>query len=262
MKVWTIFLLCAPLIAVNPPSARAQDWPQWRGPNRDGVISSFSAPARWPEKLTRKWKTTIGGGYSSPVVSGARIYVHARQGEQETASCLDLPTGKLIWSQGYPAPFTKNQYAVQMDKGPYATPVVQAGRLYTLGTTAILSCFDARTGELRWRRDYSRQADTSKLFCGAAMSPVLDRRLLIVHVGDDRQGWGIAFDAATGQERWKWEGDGPGYASPIIAELEGERQAVTLTDKAVIGIAVSSGKFLWRLPHPDEWNENVVTPVL
>jgi outer membrane protein assembly factor BamB len=149
-----------------------------------------------------------------------------------------------------------------MDKGPFSTPVLHAGKLYTLGTTAILSCYDARTGALKWRKDFSQNADTSKLFCGTAMSPVIDRGLVIVHVGDDRRGWVIAFAADTGQERWKWEGDGPGYASPIIVDLEGERQAVTLTDKSVIGISVNSGKLLWKLPHPDEWNENIVTPVL
>ncbi|HEY7545674.1 MAG TPA: PQQ-binding-like beta-propeller repeat protein, partial [Blastocatellia bacterium] len=104
--------------------------------------------------------------------------------------------------------------------------------------------------------------DTTKLFCGTAMSPVVDYGRLIVHVGDDRRGSLVAFDAETGKELWTWEGDGPGYASPIVVTLEGERQVVTLTDKSVIGVSLSSGKLLWKLAHPDEWNENIVTPVL
>jgi outer membrane protein assembly factor BamB len=240
----------------------AQEWPQWRGPNRDGLIPSFTSPVKWPKTLTQRWKTAIGGGLSSPVVSRSRIYAHSSNGDQETISCIDLKTGKIVWSKNYAAPFTKNQYAREMDKGPFSTPIVHRDNLYTLGTTAILSCFDARTGDLKWRKDYSQYADTSKLFCGAAMSPIVDRGLLIVHVGDDRKGWVKAFDAETGRERWKWEGDGPGYASPIIVELENERQVVTLTDKSLIGISVDSGKLLWRLPHTDKWNENVVTPVL
>jgi outer membrane protein assembly factor BamB len=257
----TILLLLV-LAAFNIQAANAQQWPQWRGPGRDGAITSFRAPAKWPEKLTQKWRAAIGGGYSSPVVADEKIYVHTREGDQETITSLDLKTGRVIWRKSYAAPFTKNQYAKDMEKGPYSTPVVQAGKVYTLGTTAILSCLEARTGALKWRKDYSQYADTSKLFCGTAMSPVIDRGLLFVHVGDDRRGWVVAFDSETGQERWKWEGDGPGYASPIIVELEGERQLVTLTDKSVIGISVSSGKLLWKLPHPDEWNENVVTPVV
>jgi outer membrane protein assembly factor BamB len=261
MKFRSTLWLCVALTAFSG-FISAQEWPQWRGPNRDGLIAPFTSPAKWPKNLTQRWKTAIGGGLSSPVVSQSKIYVHSSNGDQETVSCIDLKTGKTIWSKNYAAPFTKNQYAREMDKGPFSTPVVHRDNLYTLGTTAVLSCFDARTGELKWRKDHSRYADTSKLFCGAAMSPIIDRGLLIVHVGDDRKGWVIAFDAETGQERWKLEGDGPGYASPIIVELENERQVVTLTDKSLIGISVDSGKLLWRLSHPDEWNENIVTPVL
>jgi outer membrane protein assembly factor BamB len=241
--------------------ASAQEWNQWRGPNRDGV-AVFSPPARWPETLTRKWKVAVGGGYSSPVVSGSKIFVHTHTGDQETVSSLDLNTGKILWSKNYPAAFAKNQYAAKMDRGPFSTPLIHRGKLYTLGVTAVLTCFDTEDGRVVWRKDFSKQIDTSKLFCGTAMSPVIDNRRLIVHVGDDRRGWMIAYDTDTGKELWTWEGDGPGYSSPIVVDLEGERQIVTLTDKSVIGVSVSSGKLLWKLAHPDEWNENIVTPVL
>lgn len=241
--------------------ANAQDWTQWRGPNRDGRITAFSPPSAWPKSLTRKWKIEVGGGYSSPVVSGSNIYLHTRRNEDEIVSSIDLNTGKIIWSKNYNAAFNNNQYAVKMGKGPNSTPVIYSGKLYTLGVTAILSCFDAKTGALKWRKDFSKGIDTSKLFCGTAMSPVIDNGILVVHVGDDRKGWVIGFDAETGSERWRWEGDGPGYASPVIAEFEGTRQFITLTDKSVISVEVSSGKLLWRFPFPDEWNENIITPV-
>src|SRR5499426_3525353 len=83
----------------------AQDWAQWRGPNRDGVAKDFVAPARWPEKLKLVWKTEVGSGYSSPVVSKDRAWIHARRGEEEVVSCLDLKTGKILWSKGYPVAF-------------------------------------------------------------------------------------------------------------------------------------------------------------
>lgn len=256
-----IFLLFA-CLWIGSVTAVAQEWNQWRGANRNALVSNFSAPANWPKSLTQKWKVPVGASYSSPVVWQNRVYMHTRRDEQEVVSCMDLQTGKALWSQTYDAPFAKNQYARQMGKGPYSTPVLHAGRLYTLGVTAILSCFDGKTGALKWRKDYSQSVDTSKLFCGTAMSPVIEKGSVIVHVGDDRKGWVIAFDAASGKELWKWEGDGPGYASPIIVELEGARQFVTLTDKSLVSLAADSGKLLWKFPHPDEWNENIITPVL
>lgn len=262
MKTSLVALSIGASVLLCVQSGHAQDWTQWRGANRDGVVRSFSAPAAWPKTLARRWKVAVGGGYSSPLVSGSRVYLHTRQDEQEVVSCFDLSTGKTLWTKSYPAPFSKNQYAVQMGKGPNSTPVLHGGNLYTLGVSAVLSSFDAKTGELKWRRDFSKEIDTSKLFCGTAMSPVVEKGQLIVHVGDDRGGSVVAFDAATGKERWTWKGDGPGYASPIVVDLAGARQVVTLTDKSVVGIAADSGKLLWRMPFPDEWNENIVTPVL
>ena len=253
-------ILFAAIAAIQTVSA--QDWTQWRGPNRDGVVKDFVAPAPWPEKLKLIWKTEVGSGYSSPVVSKDRAWIHTRKGEEEFVSCLDLKTGKLIWSKSYPVAFTKNQYAKDMGKGPHSTPALYDGKLYTLGVTAILSCFDANTGELKWRKDFGAP-DTSKMFCGTAFSPVIDQGNLIIYVGDDIRGGSMfAFDPATGRERWVWTGEGPGYASPIVVEIEGARQIVTMTDKSVIGVESKTGKLLWRLPWPDEWNENIVTPIL
>jgi outer membrane protein assembly factor BamB len=240
----------------------AQDWTQWRGPNRDGVVTNFTAPAAWPEKLKLVWKTPVGSGYSSPIVFQNKAWVFSRKDETEVVSCLDLKTGKMLWSQSYGVPFKKNQYANEMGKGPYATPVLYQGKLYTLGVNAVLSCLDANTGALKWRKDFGIP-DTSKMFCGTAMSPVIENGNVIVHIGDDiKGGLMIAFDAATGQEKWKLNCDGPGYASPIVLTLEGTRQLVTMTDKSVLGVDVRTGTQLWRLAWPDEWNENIVTPTL
>lgn len=261
MKTRTVVLLPI-ILTLNLVCAKAQEWTQWRGANRDGATSNFSVPNVWPRALIQKWKVDVGGGYSSPVVSQSFVYVHTRRDEKEIVTCIDVKTGKTVWSQSYAAPFAKNQYAVKMGKGPNSTPIIHAGNLYTLGVTGILSSFDAKTGKLKWRKDYSQSVDTSKLFCGTAMSPLIEKGALIVHVGDDRKGWVIAFDIESGNEKWKWEGDGPGYASPIVFDVEGSRQIVTLTDKSVVGLESSTGKLLWKFPYPDEWNENIITPVV
>lgn len=249
------------LVAVSTLAAHAQ-WPQWRGPNRDGVVPAAQVPASWPEGIEQKWRRTIGVGYSSPIVADGRVYVHSRIDPDEVVTAFDLATGREVWAARYAAPFVKNKYASPMQKGPFSTPLATDGRLFTLGATAVLSAFDAATGKLLWRNDWSKEVDTSKLFTGTAMSPILDSGLLIVHVGDDGGGTFRALDPATGSEKWSLTADGPGYASPIVATFGGVRQIVTLTDKSVVGVGVASGRALWRIPFPDDWNENIVTPVV
>jgi outer membrane protein assembly factor BamB len=248
------------LVFVSAATAAAQ-WPQWRGPNRDAVVAAANVPAQWPAKPTLKWSQPIGEGYSSPVVANGRAFVHSRSGSDEVVSAFDLATGKPVWSARYPAPFKKSQYAGEIVAGPFSTPLVADGRLFTLGVTAVLSAFDAATGEVRWRKDYSKGVSTAKLFTGTAMSPLIYGGRLVVHVGDDSAGAFRAFDPATGAERWVLEGHGPGYASPVVTSAGGAPQLITMTDRAVVGVDIASGALLWSLPFPDTWNENVVTPV-
>jgi outer membrane protein assembly factor BamB len=256
------FRVATLLAVIGAASSLHAQWPQWRGPNRDGVASADSVPATWPKQATPAWRQPVGEGYSSPVVDGGRVFVHSRRDPDEIVTALDLATGKPLWGDRYTAPFGKNKYAAPMAKGPFSTPLVSGGRLFTLGVTAILSAYDAASGKLLWRRDWSKEIDTSKLFTGTAMSPIIQDGLLIVHVGDDDAGAFHALDPASGKERWSLAGHGPGYASPIVTVVSGVRHLVTMTDKAVVGIEPAAGTPLWEIPFPDEWNENIVTPVV
>ncbi len=257
-----MWILLTLLLSAAAAAAPAAQWPQWRGPGRDGVVPAASVPSIWPVKPVLRWKQTVGEGYSTPVVAGNCVFVHSRRDPEEIVSAFDLATGQPVWHARYPAPFSKNQYALQMAKGPNSTPVFYEGRLFTLGATAILSSFDAATGELKWRKDWSKEIDTSKLFTGTAMSPLVDSGMLIVHVGDDGEGAFRAFDPISGMERWSLKGYGPGYSSPIVRVFAGTRQLITMTDKSVVGIEVANGNLLWEIPFPDEWHENIVTPAL
>ena len=116
----------------------------------------------------------IGEGYSSPVVANGRAFLHSRRDPEEIVTAIDLATGKVVWQQKYTAAFTKNQYATQMAKGPNSTPLVVGSRLFTLGVTGILTAWNVADGTIAWRQDYSASIDTSKLFCGTAMSPMLE----------------------------------------------------------------------------------------
>ncbi len=203
-----------------------------------------------------------GEGYASPVVAGGRAFVHSRRDPEEIVTAIDISTGKIAWQQNYQSEFKKNQYATQMAKGPNSTPLVSGSRLFTLGVTGIVTAWNVADGSVIWRNDYSSSIDTSKLFCGTAMSPMLEGGSLIVHVGSDVHGGRVlALDPATGKEQWVSTGLGPGYASPPGATIDGVRQIITMTNSSVVGIGAANGEHLWSIPFPDEWHENIVTPL-
>ncbi len=234
------------------------DWPQWRGPNRDGAVIQFVPPSPWPEALTRQWQVEVGEGYASPVIAGDRVFVHTRRGDEEVVSALDATTGDLVWQEAYPALYALHPAAVQHGLGPKSTPATGDGKLFTFGISGILSGFDLATGQLLWRRD----APAVGPYYGTAMSPVVEGDLLIAHVGGHDQGALTAFEAASGEARWSWSGDGPSYGSPVVLELGGVRQVVTYTQSYLVGIAVASGELLWQVPFTTRSAQNTVTPIV
>lgn len=132
-------ILGAAVVSLLATASLDAQWPQWRGHNRDGVVAAASVPKAWPAKLTPKWTQTVGEGYSSPVVADGRVCVHSRQDPDEVVTALDLASGRVLWTQKYQSAFTKNKYANSMSKGPFSTPLVANGRLFTLGASALLT---------------------------------------------------------------------------------------------------------------------------
>jgi outer membrane protein assembly factor BamB len=249
------------LLAFAHPTI-AQEWNQWRGPSRNGAVAAASEPKVWPDKLNQTWRVEIGEGYSSPVVEKGRVFVTGRRDPDEIVIAINLADGKVIWKQQYPAAFQKNQYASEMAKGPHATPLITGNRLFTLGVTGILAAWDSDTGRELWKRDFSKTIDTSKLFCGTAASPLMVDGHLIVQVGSDIHGGQVlSLDPATGKSIWEWSGPGPGYASPSVIDIAGSKQIIAVTQESIVGIDVKAGKELWSVPFPDEWHENIMTPI-
>lgn len=256
-KIILALTLLASTITIN-----AQEWTQWRGPASDGSVSGKNVPAKWPEAFQRTWRVEIGEGYSSPVVAGGRVFVHGRRDPEEIVAGINLADGKVVWQQKYQAEFKKNQYAVQMAKGPNSTPLVIGNRLFTLGVTGVMNAWDTATGRLLWTRDFSKSIDTSKLFCGTAASPLAVDGRVVVQVGSDIHGGQIlALNPATGASEWEWRGPGPGYASPVVIDVGGARQLITMTEGSIVGLDAKNGKELWSVPFPDEWHENITTPL-
>ena len=230
------------------------------GPNRDGVVPSFSEPSAWPEQLTQRWKVEVGTGYATPLIAGNRLYIFSRQGEEEVMQALDAGSGKTLWRTGYPAMFTMNSSAVRHGAGPKATPVLSNGRLYAIGMTGTVTAFDAATGKQLWQKPGS--SSLMPMYTSHSFSPIVERGLVIFHVGGHNQGALTAYDINTGAEKWSWKGDGPGYGSPMIAEFDGTRQLVTNTQGKLIGIDPATGMLLWEQPFESSNFTNSLTPVI
>jgi outer membrane protein assembly factor BamB len=248
-------------LALGVSASAAQDWNQWRGPSRNGTVTAAATP-KWPAAFKRAWRVDVGEGYSSPVVSGGRVFVHSRKDPDELVTAIDLASGKMVWQSKYLSTFSKNQYATKMAKGPHSTPLVTGDQVITVGGTGIVSAWNVQTGAPAWRKDYSASVDLSKLFTGTAASPLLEAGSVIVQVGSDVHGGRIiALDPRTGAEKWTWKGKGPGYASPVIVTVGASRQIVTMTNGSIEGLDAKSGAALWSVPFPDEWHENIMTPI-
>jgi len=233
-----------------------QDYPQWRGGKRDGSASAFAKPKAWPEKLTRRWRVEVGEGYGTPIVVGKTVYAFTRRDGHEVMMALDAATGKIVWQTSYLSPpLTTGSVASKHGSGPKATPLFHNGKLYTLGLSGTVSAFDAATGKLVWQKPGPPETP----YYGMAVSPVGDKDLVIVHPGSN--GPLTAFDAKTGDVKWKSTGDSA-WASPIIVELGGTRQVVSMTSKSVISVSVADGALLWEYPWASNATASTMTPIV
>ena len=248
----------AGVLAVSAGCALAQDWPQWRGANRDAKASGFTAPKTWPKELTQKWKVSVGLGDATPALVGDKLYIFARQGDDEVIRCLDAANGKELWQEKYAAQAVSGPAA--QHSGPRSSPSVADGKVVTLGVSGILTCVDAAKGKTVWHKDD---------FAGAwprfytASSPIITGGLCIAQLGGESSGGIVAYDLATGDQKWKWTGDGTAYASPVILTIDGTKMVVTLTAKKIVGIGVTDGKLLWEVPFPVQGRAyNAATPIV
>ena len=256
MTHFRLALVAGLLVWIAPLGA--QDWPQWRGPSRDGVIRAFKEPASWPMTLTKRWNVEVGTGYATPLVVGDRVYVFSRQGDDEVLTALDAASAKVLWRTSYPAPFKMNPATAPHGPGPKSTPTFAGNRLFTLGISGIVTAFDAATGKQIWQRP----ADPVEPLYHTAMSPLVVGNQMILHVGGHDNGALTSFDAATGKPRWTWKGDGPAYGSPLLFDLGGTPQVVTFTQKYFVGVSLETGTLLWRRPFVTPSNTTSQTPIL
>jgi outer membrane protein assembly factor BamB len=233
------------VVAASP--ACADDWPQWGGTYGDcswretGIVDKLPAGL-----LPRKWSTPIGEGYSGPAVADGLVYITDRQKKAETERvlCLDAETGEEVWKHEYPVTYT-----IQYPAGPRATPVVNAGRVYTIGAQGDMYCFDARNGKVLWQKSFEQDYQTKLPTWGMAAAPLIDGDQAITLVGGAKGALVVSFDKATGQELWRALDDPQvGYSPPRIFTFGKTRQLIIWHPDAVTSLNPANGKKYWEVP--------------
>jgi outer membrane protein assembly factor BamB len=257
-----VFLIVWGLSAACVASARADDWPQWRGPNRDGVwqetgiVKEFDSP-----QLKARWRVPIASGYSGPTVAKGRVYVTDRMVEPkqiERVHCFDELTGKNVWTYTYDCVYS----GVGYEAGPRASVTIDEGRAYALGSMGHLHCFDARTGDVLWKHDCLQEYKIRMPIWGIASSPLVEKSLVIVQIGGANACL-VAFDKQSGKEAWRALDDRASYAAPIMIEQAGQRVLVCWTGDNVVGLEPATGKVHWKHPFkPNRMVINISTPVV
>lgn len=245
MKRNNLFFSMMMIFLISFSNLFSQDWPQFRGTNRDGKVTGFKAPKVWPAELKQVWKINVGFGDATPALSGKKLYLAVRQNTDEVILCLDAVTGKELWRSAYPAPAVTGPAGSH--PGQRSTPAISEGKIVTFGVSGILTCLDAATGKVLWKKENPENA-VPQFFTG--MSPIIADGLCIVHLGTKDKGMVAALDLATGSEKWKWEGDGPAYASPSLMIVDKLKHIVVQTEKNLLALSLSDGKLLWQVPTP------------
>lgn len=231
-------------------TAQADDWPQWRGPQRDGVwretgvVEKFAKP-----QLDLAWRAEISSGYSGPSVADGRVFITDRvvtPKQIERVHCLDASTGKKIWSHEYDCEYR----GVGYEAGPRASVLVDQGLAYSIGSMGNLFCFEAATGKIIWQKDCNAEYKIKMPIWGISATPLIDGDLLIAQIGGTEGACIVAFDKKMGAEKWRSLNDQASYSSPVIIEQAGKRVLVCYTGENVVGLNPQSGEVFWKHPFP------------
>ena len=234
-----------------------EDWPQWRGPHRDGLSAEKNLLKSWPQGgPPLAWKAGgAGEGYSSFAVAGGRIFTLGARGDREYVVALDAATGKRLWEVDHGRRFTNDR-----GDGPRSTPTVDGGRLYVFGASGDLSSLDPASGEIGWTVNVIREFGGQNIKWGFSESPLVSGDRIIVSPGGSGSGI-VAVNKATGKLLWKAEADTAGYSSAVLHEIGGVRQAIIFTGQRALGLDIANGHVLWSYDRVANRVANIATPI-
>ena len=261
-KTIVTFALTLPLLL--SAALRAEDWPQWRGPNRDGVCRETGLMDSFPaDGLKVRWRVPVGWGWSSPVVTQGRVYLAdagvVKPKPKERLHCFDEATGKALWTHAYEVDYPDWAFDPKQESGPVATPIVQNGKVYTLGRLGHLFCLDARKGDVLWQKNL--QKDYQVEWAPGTPSPLIEGDLLILLLGGKPGACVVAIHKDTGKEVWKALNESLTFSSPIVISSGGKRQLIVWTQESVTSLDPAAGKTHWRQPLRTSGDYAVSTPV-
>jgi outer membrane protein assembly factor BamB len=234
------------------------DWPQWRGPNRDGLSRETGLLTSWPEEGPKQlWEAKAGAGFSNLAVAGGRAYCLLQDGQDEAAVCWNAETGKELWRFPYPCDYRNGQ-----GNGPRSTPTVDGDRVYTVGATGILHCLKTADGGKIWHHDLTSEFLAIIPTWGVSFSPLIEGNLLLTNPGGPNGNSIVAFNKLTGDVIWKSLDDPPAYSSPVAATTDGKRQILVFTANGPVSVAPEDGALLWRYPWETRFSANIATPIV
>ena len=239
------------LLAASP--AFGADWPQWRGPNRNG-ISTEKISTHWTaDGPTVLWRASVGTGFSSISVSEGRAYTMGNAHERETIWCFDASTGKELWKHTYPSQLGP----VYNEGGPVSTPTVASNRVFTISKWGDVFCLDAAKGAVIWQHDLRRDGVVSNRW-GFAGAPLLWHELVILNAGAA----GCALERDTGRLAWLNGTKPTGYASPTLYHSDGKECVLIFAAKHLVAVEPQTGHELWRFPWETGWDTNNPDPLV
>src|SRR5438132_6363324 len=246
------------------PGAAATDWPQFRGPNRDGNWNETGILESFPrEGLKIRWRHPVGGGFSSPVVAQGKVFVSdvelIKSSPRERVHCFEEKTGKVLWVYSYKENYLEWTFVPERGAGPTATPIVEQERIYVVGAYGYVHCLDVKTGTVIWEKNIGREYEVDEMACRP--SPLIEGSLLIVFTGAKPGASVLALDKQTGKEVWKALEDHVSNSSPIAITSAGRRQLIVWSDNALTSLDPADGDIYWRELMTTSNNDSVATPV-
>ncbi|WP_347838148.1 PQQ-binding-like beta-propeller repeat protein [uncultured Draconibacterium sp.] len=258
MKILPVLILLFAFVG----SVVAQDWPDWRGTNRDAIWKSENIIEKFEsDTIAIKWRVPINPGYSGPTVANGKVYLSDRIEKpvsQERVLCFDETSGKMLWEFTYDCEYSGIGYPA----GPRASVVIHENRAYALGSMGNLFCFDAEKGSVIWEKNLNKAYEINMPIWGIASTPLIVKNKLIVHVSGNNNAGIVAFDKNTGNEIWRNLNDRAGYSAPILIEKNGKQVVVNWTEHSLSGLNPETGEVYWRFPWQTGSGMSIATPVL